>query len=765
MREPPNDRLYDLLPMIYRQRDAAQGYPLRALLNVIAEQVDALEDDIGQLYENWFIETCEVWVVPYIGVLVGYRAVHEAGEPGDPRLPEAAARNKILTPRRDVANTIAARRRKGTLALLETLANDVANWPARAVEFYTLLGWTQHVNHVRWNPTIYPGRPSRGGTTDVRRGNALALIGGPFDETAHTVDVRRIASQHTPGRFNIPDIGLFAWRLQPYSVTQTPAYCAEQVGPQCYFFNVLGANTPLFNRPQPETEPTHIAEELNLPTPIRRRAFEKRVRDADGNWHVRASDDYYGEGKSITIWAEDWPKRNAPQPISPEHIVPADLSEWHYRPHRNFVAVDPETGRIAFPTGQSPRRGVKVSYSYAFSANIGGGEYDRTLTHPDHAYVYYVNQETGLKTAGTGATDDNIGKTFRSIGEAWNAWAHDRDRNKPDPPAVVIEIADSKVYTEVIDVALLTNETFQLRAANGARPILRFLDYTTDRPDPFRIAGQAGSRFTLDGLLIAGRGLLISDLESSADDEEPPSEDLCEVRIRHCTLVPGWSLEHDCEPRHPNEPSIEIIRSHARLRISDSILGTILVSANETREEPIEIEIADSILDATSADRVAIGSPDLPLAYANLNAARCTVFGQVQTHAIVLAENTIFTGEVLVGRRQTGCMRFCYAPPGSRTPRRYHCQPDLVTADLADEAAKEVERKRVRPLFTSERYSTPGYAQLRLDCAVEIRQGADDESELGAFHDLFQPQRIANLSARLDEFTPEEMQAGILFAN
>src|SRR5688572_6125870 len=106
------DRLYELLPMVYRQRDAEQGYPLRALLQAITEQVNVVERDIDQLYQNWFIETCEDWCVPYIGELVGYRPVHEAGEPGDPRRPSARELNKILVPRRDVANTIRSRRRK-----------------------------------------------------------------------------------------------------------------------------------------------------------------------------------------------------------------------------------------------------------------------------------------------------------------------------------------------------------------------------------------------------------------------------------------------------------------------------------------------------------------------------------------------------------------------------------------------------------------------------------------------------------------------------
>src|SRR2546430_16536187 len=119
MNDERTDRLYDLLPGVYRKRDAEFGQPLRALLRVIAEQVDVVEDAIAQLYENWFIETCEDWVVPYIGDLIGYRQVHEAGEPGDPRLPQARALNKILIPRRGGAKPIPYRRRKGPLGRLE----------------------------------------------------------------------------------------------------------------------------------------------------------------------------------------------------------------------------------------------------------------------------------------------------------------------------------------------------------------------------------------------------------------------------------------------------------------------------------------------------------------------------------------------------------------------------------------------------------------------------------------------------------------------
>src|SRR4051794_24652129 len=124
-----SDRLYELLPAVYRQRDEEQGHTLQALLRVIAEPVDIVEADIEQLYENWFIETCQDWVVPYIGELIGYDPVSEPIE-----APGAEAR--ILVPRREVANTIGLRRRRGTLLAAARQGPDGAGWPARAVEFY-----------------------------------------------------------------------------------------------------------------------------------------------------------------------------------------------------------------------------------------------------------------------------------------------------------------------------------------------------------------------------------------------------------------------------------------------------------------------------------------------------------------------------------------------------------------------------------------------------------------------------------------------------
>ena len=876
MTRPP-DRLFDLLPVVHRRRDAERGDPLRALLQVVAEQVGVVEDDIEQLYENWFIETCEDWVVPYLAELIGYTPVHPDGVIGDAGTERGRRLNRILVPRREVANTLRYRRRKGTLALLELLAHDVAGWPARAVEFYRLLAWTQALNHQRLD---------RGRSVDLRDGGALDRLDGPFDEIPHSVDVRRFASRRTPGRTNIPSVGLFVWRLKAYPITRAPAYCLEEVGANCFTFSVLGNDTPLFTRSEPEPSAEHIAGPLEVPDPLRRRAVERDLAA------------YVGPGRSFAIRAEGWADHPADEPIPAEALIVADLSGWKYRPPRGRVAVDPILGRIVFPPRQLPRKGVWVDYHYGFSDDLGGGEYGRPLTQPADAVLYRVGD----------------GADFVRINDALARW---RDE---EPEHAVVELVGSGVYVEQINIELREGQSLQLRAADRTRPVLRLMDWQTARPDALWVRGEEGSRFTLDGVLVAGR---------SVHCEGP----LDEVTIRHSTLVPGWTLGADCRPHRPGEPSLELTDTHARVTIDRTILGPIQVSQDEVGTDPVPIRISDSILDATSSEREAVRGPMGAIAHATLTLERTTVFGRIETHAIELGENAIFMGRVRVARRQLGCMRFSYVSPGSRTPRRYRCQPDLVEeavrrglpmeevdpdawvrmvvgagsvafedhpvkpsnvranlelhleadrptpapgdpitiiltvhnhgsrdarglvarlaaephgcvvveGDASDGEGAGVEpedvvttsqgavggeddalvwevgdlaagrragltvhgariakagcapgtevvvsahltaftlvgdgraflahriareRRRVRPRFDAVRYGRPTYAQLALGCGEEITRGADDESEMGAFHDLFQPQRAANLASRLTEFVPAGMDAGITY--
>jgi hypothetical protein len=877
------DRLYELLPAIYRLRDADQGYQLKALLRVISEQANALEDDIGQLYKNWFIETCQDWVVPYIGDLVGYRQVHEAGELADSSTLQGREHNKILIPRREVGRTIYYRRRKGTLALLEELSNDIAGWPARAAEFYKLLSFTQSINHLRFD---------KGKTVDLRNMDDLDLLNGPFDKLAHTVDIRRPNSHQGQGRFNIPSIGLFVWPLRCYTETRTIARCLETEHTQRYTFSPLGNDMQLIAKPEREPGPAHIAEEFNLPTPIRRLDFEKNMTK------------YYGPDRSLQIWINDpW------QPVNEEEIIAANLEDWQYEPEEGELAVDPLLGRIIFPLEQMPTR-VMVSYHYAFSADMGGGEYDRRIPEPpmisictlhtedikDKAsllkglmdasepskYIYGCfsartkellqgNEEflkTGIKidknlmditinaildelngilldeelydyerfeyfsllddsSLGESNLDKSLQKEldaliklkwagkslqknqlirlnrllleaiypismsyhlyrvgsiedFKSINEALHSWEKDK------PRFAVIEINDSELYQESFKpIKLRPNQNLQLRAANLKRPIIDLPERHRGAADLLTFEGSKGSRLVIDGLTIAGLGVKFAN-------------DFSGIDLRHTSLVPGYNLFPHCKGLH-HGPSPSIILSKLRVdgkvSISSCITGPIETETDMSKwSDPIKLEISDSILDTWSHSSKKM-SPDVlyetksKVANAALTVRRCTVKGRVRVHAVELAEDSIFDGEVEVARSQWGCMRFCYVEPGSYTPKRFNCQPDLAKRKIKEkvlasiksqtnlsqdelerlnksiEEAQEADSLRVRPKFNCTQYGKAAYCQLSDACAEEITRGSEDRSEMGVFHDLFNPQREANLCARLREYTPASMDAGIFYMN
>ncbi|HEV3468473.1 MAG TPA: hypothetical protein VG148_04075 [Pyrinomonadaceae bacterium] len=678
-------RLYELLPAVYRIRDAEQGEPLRALLAVVAEQVAVLEENLSQLYDDQFAETCAPWVLPYIGDLIGITGL--------------AGTNLQTLTRAEVARTIGYRRGKGTAATLEQLARDVSGRPARAVEFFQLIATTQHMNHLR---------PENQSFLSVRGAERLEHLGGAFERAAaggadltHTADVRRVAAG---GRYNIPNVGLFLWRLRAFSLTRSPAVAADDSGRR-FFFSPLGADLPLFNLPLTEAEAAHLAEPVNVPAPVGRRAM------------ARSPEDYYGRGRSLLVELAHTNLLVEPEEVSAGRVVVCDLTGWP-APPPGRVAIDPALGRLAFP--EDPPGRVLVTFHYGFSAKMGGGEYTR-LRSSDEA--------GGRAAAGTVAStfsDEDAaappGVRFVSVGDALAALG---------PEGGTVEIADSGRYAETLKIEA-TCRSVELRAADKRRPTLVL-------GGDLEITGCEGGEVVLDGLLITGGAVRVSG-------------ELDRLRLSHCTLVPGLSLAADGAPSRPGEPSLFVEAGNVRVEIDHCIVGGI-VTAEDT-----EVQIADSIVDASDEENLAYAGTEWfggPVRVTN-----STVIGRVRATVMRLASNTIFLASVknetyrelidppvFAERRQEGCVRFSYLSPGARVPPRYHCQP-------------EPDDSPVRPRLVSARFRDPAYCLLSALCPAEIRQGADDESEMGAFHDLFEPQRAAHLRARVEEYLRFGLDAG-----
>jgi len=627
------ERMYELLPAIYRIRDADRGEPLKTLLSVIADQVGVLEEDLAQLYDDEFIETCAPWVVPYIGDLIGYRSLHNV-------VP------KIGSQRAEVAHTIGFRRRKGTAAILEQLARDVTAWNARVVEFFQLLGWTQWTpNHIRRKSFYAP---------DLRDWETLENINGPFDTVAHTVDVRHVATGE--GKYNIQNIGIFLWRLGAYPLTKSPAF---QLDAHRFLFHPLGFGTQLFTNPVTEDEITHLAEPINVPAPINRRVLDAYLPL------------YYGDGASVSI-----------DGVPIEKVVACDLSGWIHTPPAGKVAIDPVLGRIAFADAQTEP--PLVTFHYGFSDDMGGGEYDRTAS---------VDAEL--------TPVEEVPAPHASIQDALNTVA----------AGGVVQISNSGRYNETLVISVNAGERIELRAVNEHRPTLVL-------GGDLLINGAADSQVTLNGLLIAGGAIRVNGA-------------LRALRLRHCTLLPSLN------------PSLIVDLPDVAIEIDHCITGALRV------HERSNVSITDSIVDATNEAAVAFAAANGTDNGGTLQIADSAVVGIIHTLELKLASNSIFMSDVRSEKKQSGCVRFCYLPLTSVAPRRYRCQPENGSDAL-----------RVRPQFTSLAYADPGYGQLALRTAPQIRAGADDEAEMGAFHELYEPQRETNLRVRLAEYLRFGLEAG-----
>lgn len=192
--------------------EPADGGPrlLDVLLAAVDTQVAALHEDLDRLRQDFFIESCQDWVVPYLGALLG--------------LPPDANR-------REVAFAVALRRRKGTPAALEDFGFVVTGLTVRVLEGWQHTVWAQRFGHPP---------PARVAALAPRDLPAMARFGGPF-ETGRRV--------FTPGRRWHPRAATaVVWPWQIRTLSDTEAAPLADAGR--FALDPLGGDAPLYLRPR-----------------------------------------------------------------------------------------------------------------------------------------------------------------------------------------------------------------------------------------------------------------------------------------------------------------------------------------------------------------------------------------------------------------------------------------------------------------------------------------------------------------------------------
>lgn len=709
----PASSIYALLPAIFRLRDAERGGQLAALFQVFEDQASLVRDNIWQLYDDQFIETCAPWAIPYIGELIGFDPVYTVALSGSDS-------------RAEVANTIGYRRRKGTLLAMEQLTHDVSARTTIVVEEFKRLITTLSLRDVRLH---------HADSANLRRGSDWDDPDGPLSRLNRSVDVRRIAPRarltphgpdpapvditlHGPGHFNIPDVAIWMWRWRSWQIASAPAFTLGQGG---YFFSALGGPIKLFQCPLPAPLPfTRLMTHADMPKPIMRQSFRRSLTE-----FYPASIELIEDG----------------QPVDAGRIVCANLTETAgtvctVSPGK--IAVDPELGRIQYAADVPLPGELRVSYNYGAAAPVGGGPYDRSAT--------VVSAQSPTLFAIVGTTDY---PTLESAIAAWNALpagsAGTIVLRNFESCSINLTGANAIHISSQSQLLIAAAEVSEVGAPpewnNSCATLLGSIEVigsdTGSQPD-----GQAlpMGQMNFSGIWLAGEMRLAG-------------EAFC-LQISDCTLTPGHSRTHEGEAASPGEPSLSGSSINACVHLARSVTGPIALSAS------CSVRILDSIVDAGSPYCPAFAGIDLASPGAALHIEDSTVIGRVWTQRMQLASNTIFYARlsprdpwqaaVWSSRQQTGCVRFCWLPWNSIVPRRYQCLP----SDAAGEA-------KLAPQFITLQFGEPGYCMLSGDVPSAIWKGADNGSQIGVYHFLQETEAVTDIQIRSAEYLPANLECGV----
>lgn len=750
----PRLPLFQRLPEIYRIRDVEQQPPgqLEALVGIIDDVDTAVRDDIEALYHDFFIETCNPWVIPYLADLVG--TSHLAGDPHDLRA--------------DVARTVRNRRRKGTLGAIESVVHALSGWAVHAVEMRNRLVWAQHLNHQRPDAGGVPplslvtsiAAATRGGTVTLRDPALLSLLDGAFDPFAHSVDLKPPCAGATS--FNLPNLGIFVWRLKSYRVPASlPVNVAGAAGLAVRFaLHPMGEPMVLFNshRYRADDDPPNLASEDAVPGPMPHARLTSMSPAGRPDQYISVQTYDAADPAAPAAPGNDQPGLVLHLPQDPFVAVAwtfrgANLCAWEtaLRPPLRVheIVVDPQRGRLLFgvaaANAAAERNGLVkhllVSASYGFAAPTGAHPVDRATTP-----AQWQDRTPRVKQV-------NVRKNLTLT----DALADLPTLDRP----LIIEIQDSMTYD--LDLAAVTgigNEggkpvlrlasSLWIRAVSGQRPVIRLKQPLAFRPHHVSAANAAALAtltVRLEGLYLtrsatfpAGAALI----ERAA---------LNQLRITGCTLDPGGFTKLD-GTRAPLRAAMRLTNDYGftsaaeeaafnqtpDIRLEQSIAGALAIDTDYL------LELSGSIVDAGSGVRAspaalainaATGDPEKEWG-PELTVDALTCFGRTRVFR-AKGQGGIWVGRLEVHDNQAGCIRFSYVSGDhDRLPPHHGC----------------VFGPQARLRFSGERFGDAGYGQLTTCTDQRIREQGPAADEMGAFGYLMNAHKWKNINIRLREFTP-----------
>lgn len=692
--------LYERLPAHLRTADAEAGGALWAVLDIIAAEADRIGAQIDSLFDTPFIETCPDWAVPYIADLLGVELTSDIAAHSTP---------DVLSQRARVANTVRYRRRKGTASVLESLAFDVAGWRTVAIEQFERLALTQSMLHPR---VELPA------TVDLRDGSNLEATPGPFGAYAKTIDVRnvRLDDPVVGDRPNLANVILHAYQLDALVV---PAATAQPgPAPGQYLVDLLGRDEALFNPPEADRGVEVRTTEDEVPARLRRRRLREEL-DARRTAVAAGNDDPAPRWRNRAPFELFIVPSPGDEPVAIDALLieSCHLDPWKDPSPTGKVRVDPVLGRVVFPDPQPHR--LLTSAAIGLIPGVGAGPFHRPGAERDLEQRNVVWQR-GVSRDLNPVPGEIVNSLTDAVAE-WNAapagtvgviCVLDNHRYSVDfTGADHLQIPEGSHLTiiaagwpELPVVGGVPNQVARRLGtvvAAGLRPAISgTIEVRGFAPAASLIAGE----LTIDGFLFDGHLRVTGGA----------GRQLGRLRLRSVTQVGG-----------------RVRASGNRRSLSVDIIGSQIGP----------IALSDTVSDLNIEATVVAGDVDAPGALARFD--HVTVLGRA-TLRQAEANNSLFAQRLVCRLRQEGCVRYCFVPVMSRTPRQYRCisapPPTFVSTDRAD----------------------PALGVLDVNAGKAVWSGSEYGDQVGAYGIVRPRQRLRNLEIALTEYLRIGTEVGIL---
>jgi hypothetical protein len=801
--------LFRRLPELYRTKDAEQSPPdqLRDYLALVEAAFGHIHENIEALYHDLFIETCDEWVIPYIGDLLG--TGHLKGDP--------------WTLRADVADTIALRRRKGTLGAVELLTYNLTEWGVHCVELFENLVWNQHLNHQRpdeggpppyghQNAGVKPDTPVRGGTVTLRNPSTLSLLGTPFDPFAHTADVR--PPDEGQVRYNLPNLAIFLWRLEAYRVrvsrpvhkqtvvtagaltavrfsvnpVDRPLVGVEKEREPVRLFNTnLVAITEEKRRGSDALDRSRLAPSVTLidetPGPV---PLERLVEPTSRSYvSVETYDATGKDPKGLDLSDVGFQLHLPEAQFAGETYPPAEgqTKTWKIRGENlcawekgirpplkpGELAIDPVLGRFVVGLTdpvpaqrlQALEEDLLVTYTYGAPGPVGAHPH----SHPALTSKWDA-QPSQIKRVNGHADASALVKALKDV-------------SKPGGPVVII-IEDSLVHkldlsdplltndVEPITLSLLLDHSVVIRAGDNQRPVIQ-LEKQPLGFRPVKVVGadakeQAALDAAMANLTVRLEGLYLTrgaGFPADGDGDRPliNRAALNSLELVSCTLDPGGyrtihSQRTEKIERAPLEVALKLEEDYgfdaADEETAFDQVPLVLLQRTITGallvDQSYRLNVTDTIIDAGRG----VGDTSAGFAVASASDPPND-----------WGPPAFMSGVTVFGRTRVESIEgrggiWVHALEVMDTQRgciRY----SYFSGEPSDRLPQNlgcVKGTEARLRFTSEFFGEPGYAQLARAADSAIRERGPGDDAMGAYGFLLESHKWRNLQIRFREFMP-----------